>query len=114
MGLPIDPGDGGGTGEPRRVAELDGNRPEVPDSNGVLAQTNEIPLAARTHVWDPEYRGVGDANASSPAVPSGRGGRFVPLANAWTAAQDGARDALSAGRVPGEYRALVRRFFELE
>jgi len=111
MGLPTD-GEARGDGPGRRAVAGDANRP-TGDANRVQTRPAALPLAARTHVWHPDYAAPGDANAPAPADPNAAGA-FVPLRTAWSAARARARSALAAGRVPPEYRTLVRRFFELE
>ncbi|HUS91707.1 MAG TPA: hypothetical protein VM695_07635 [Phycisphaerae bacterium] len=116
MGLPTDAEAPGGAdqGAGGRLASADANKPVAADANGLIGQAGQKPLAARVHVWDPQYRDVRDANLAPSTAPAAGAAALVPLANAWTAAQDEARQALTAGRVPPEYRRLVRRFFEIE
>ena len=103
------PGDGG-----RRLAARDANRPPPPDANAIVGRGGEKPLLARAYVWNPDYANVADANAPAPTPAAVSPAAFVPADEAWAAARGRASDALAAGRVPPEYRDLVRRFFELE
>ena len=55
MGLPTE-AEGAGDGGATRVAAVDPNRPTAPDANTPRTQPAELPLAARTHVWHPDYK----------------------------------------------------------
>lgn len=114
MGLDATAG-GAGAGATTQLARRDANQPGGPDANSATGGARDGPLARRVYVYDPAYDRLADANAPPTTSPApARAGSLRPLSDAWAAARDRARGALSAGQVPADYRRLVRRFFELD
>jgi hypothetical protein len=118
VGLPAGPDEGGGGQGGAGAAQLASNGKAVPpaptiDPNTLDANRAEMPLPARTLVYNAAYAGVADANA--PAAPPGAATatQFVSFDDAWSQARARAAEALRADTIPPEYRDIVRRFFEL-
>ena len=101
----------GNAGGGARARPAPRTTPTGGDANATSAGAR--PLAARTVVWEPHVQPRAAPGQPAPATRSGPAGP-VAFADAWTAAQDRAASALAAGAVPGEYRPVVRRFFELD
>jgi hypothetical protein len=61
-------------------------------------------------VFDPAYAATaGDASDGDAGMSATRG-----FDDAWSTARERAAGRLGAGRVPAEYRGLVRRFYGLQ
>jgi len=76
------------------------------DSNGGATS----PGGGEARVFDPMYANYVTA-ADGANDTAGAEDGFVPRDRAWAAARRRAADALSSGRIPPEYRRLVRDFF---
>ena len=108
-------GSEGGDVTARPVGPGDANAPEPLDANALAGAGGVKPLPARVLVYDRTYRNLIDANAS-PGPEHVRVGphAFLRLDDAWADARARAAAALADGRVPAEYRTLLRRFFEID
>jgi len=85
-------------------------KPGPTTAGGTTAQ----PGGSYVRVFDPQY-----AKLLTGAAPAGGNGSSAdegaaPYADAWTHAKRVALDHLGKGRVPAEYRQLVRDFFSIE
>ncbi len=110
-------GEGGPSGGDANAPGAAGSDPigeAPPDPNTFRGPDGSKSLLARAYVYHPAYGSVRDANGLPASRPSGNGGGFVPRRDAWSEARQRAARALARGRVPAEYRRLVRRFFEVE
>lgn len=100
---------GGGSAEAASAPPTPGTRPAA-------AATRPRPLAEVGHVrvYDPEYAKLLSARRAAAAAPKPTPvgpGEFVHLDDAWSRARRRAEADLSAGKVPAQYRPLIRNFF---
>lgn len=98
-------GSGGGTGG--LAEEGNGGRATTRNASGTAGKGS----AATVRVYHPAGPGAAARHVGPSSRPVASAKDFVPYDRAWSDARDRAAAALVKGRVPPQYRLIVRDFF---